>query len=294
MPSRDGTGSLMTDGRPYTYVILRYRHDPLSGEFANVGVVLHCAPFAFLDAKVRRTVGRLTKMFPDLRRSDLMDGLQTVERGLRKLRERELSGLLCPPGNAAAFAERVLPQDDSSLIWSSMGSGVTDNPETTLDKLFVRFVGRYDEEGRSARDDAAVWQPVRDKLVEHRIADRLQPKTIVSPIDKVDFDHAWKNGAWHCYQPLSFDLASAESIRDKAAKWSGHMTGLSKASERVRPYFIVGRPSIPTLEDDFRKAVDLLKESALQPEVFDEREADALVRRIEAEVKTHDSAIRES
>ena len=31
----------MMGRRPYTYVLLRYRHDPLAGEFANVGVVVH-------------------------------------------------------------------------------------------------------------------------------------------------------------------------------------------------------------------------------------------------------------
>jgi len=280
----------MTDSKPYTYVLLRYRHDPLAGEFANVGVLLHCASDGFLQAKVRKTVGRLTKMFPDLERAALMNALQVVESGIRKLQEREFAGLLKTPGNAASFAERVLPQDDSSLIWSEMGSGITQDPHRTVEKLFSRFVGRYDEETRSSRDDAAVWQPVRERLSERKLADRLQPKTVVSPIDKVEFDHAWKNGAWHCYQPLSFDLATAEGIRDKAARWSGHMTGLSKADEQIRPYFIVGAPCTSALEDDFRRAVDLLKASALQPVVYHENEVDALVSAIESEIASHAAA----
>lgn len=280
----------MTDGKPYTYVILRYRHDPLAGEFVNVGVVLHCPVLGFLDLKVRRSVGRLTRMFPDLRKSDLTDALQTVERGMKRLRERELSGLFSASGDAATFARRVLPQDDSSLLWSNIGSGVTRNPEETLDKLFIRFVGMYDEEPRVARDDAAVWQPVRERLAARNLADRLKPKTIISPVDTVDFDFAWKNGAWHCYQPLSFDLASGENIRDKAAKWSGHMTGVSRAEERVRPYFIVGAPADPALEIDYRRAIELLKASSLQPEVFEEGEAESLVRMIESEVISHDAA----
>lgn len=277
----------MNDGKPYTYVLLRYRHDPLSGEMANVGVVLHAR--GFLDVKVRKTVGRLTKMFPDMEKSDLIGGLYAIERGISRLREQDLSTLIVAPGDAGSFAKRVLPDDDSSLIWGSVGSGITRDPAATLDKLYRRFVSFYDETTRSGRDDAAVWQPVRDKLIERHLADRLIPKTIVSPIDKVEFDHAWKNGAWHCYQPLSFDLASGDSIREKAARWSGHMTGLSKSREEVRPYFVVGAPADPTLDDDYRRAIDLLRASAMTPAVYEESQVDTLIDHIADKIASHDA-----
>jgi hypothetical protein len=277
----------MNDGKPYTYVLLRYRHDPLSGEMANVGVVLHAR--GFLDVKVRKTVGRLTKMFPDMEKSHLMGGLHAIERGISRLREQDLSGLIVAPGDAGLFAKRVLPDDDSSLIWGSIGSGITRDPAATLDKLYGRFVSLYDETTRSGRDDAAVWQPVRDKLIERHLADRLIPKTIVSPIDKVEFDHAWKNGAWHCYQPLSFDLASGDSIREKAARWSGHMTGLSKSREEVRPYFVVGAPADPALDDDYRRAIDLLRASAMAPAVYEESQVDTLIDHIADKIASHDA-----
>ncbi len=279
----------MRDGKTYTYVLLRYRHDPLAGEMANVGVVLHCAHGNFLGIKTRRTIGRLSKMFPDMEKSDLMSALHAVERGINRLRGQEVSGLLTTSKDVSALARDVLPDDDSSLIWGEMGSGITHDPSVTLDKLYGRFVGLYDEHQRAGRDDAAVWQPVRDRLVERNLAERLQPKIIVSPIDEVEFDHTWKNGAWHCYQPLSFDLATGDGIRQKAARWSGHMTGLSKASEDVRPYFIVGGPSDPSLDVDYRRAIDLLKASALSPAVYDETQIDALIDRIQDQIAAHDA-----
>ena len=39
----------MNERQPYTYVLLRYRHDPLAGEFANVG-----AEFIAAQLKTRR------------------------------------------------------------------------------------------------------------------------------------------------------------------------------------------------------------------------------------------------
>jgi hypothetical protein len=80
--------------------------------------------------------------------------------------------------------------------------------------------------------------PVRDRLAELKLADRLQPKTIASPFDRVEFDHAWKNGKWHCFQPLSFDLANEETIREKARRWAGQMLALKEATEPFKLYFL--------------------------------------------------------
>ncbi len=273
----------------YTYVLLRYRHDPLAGECVNVGVVLHSADARFLGVRVRKTLGRLGKMFPGISKADLTASLSAIERAVSKLAPpRQITLLGDEPTNAAKLAARALPHDDSSYVWGELASGVTDNPDATLEKLFHRFVTRYDEDLANRRDDAAVWQPVRERLAKHNVLDRLIPKTIVSPLDEVQFGHAWKNGAWHCYQPLSFDLASRESILDKAARWSGHMLGASKAPEQIKPYFIVGAPTDSVLLADYQRAIELLRASPLQPTVFEEGEVDDLVEEIVSEMKEHD------
>jgi hypothetical protein len=207
----------MTDLHPYTYVILRYRHDALAGEFANVGVVLHERGSGFLAAKVRHTIGRLSKMFPDIDANALRSSLRNIEAGFQRLAEARRPDLLGSLGDAGSHARRVLVDDDSSFIWSDVGSGVTSDASLELDKLYGRFVRRYEEPLPQHRDDLAVWKPVRDRLTAMNLAGRLQTKTIVSPLDRLEFTHAWKNGVWHCYQPLSFDLASEDSIATRLA-----------------------------------------------------------------------------
>jgi len=279
----------MTDRRPYTYVVLRYRHDPLAGEFANVGVVVHDARSGFLDAKVRAAPGpRLTRMFPHLDGDAFKSALQGIRRGVQRLSAKEAGDMLASLGDAASFARRVMPNDDTSFVWSPVGSGVTDDPQKTLDKLYDRFVAQYDGKARTSRDDAAVWRPVRDLLVARNIADRLQPKVIRSDVDQVEFEHAWKNGAWHCYQPLSFDLASGDNIREKAARWAGHMWALDRADEAFKPHFVVGAPGNPNLRDAYGKALAMLRLSPGAPEVIEEAEAETLVDKIEGELKAHD------
>src|SRR5438046_2141752 len=214
----------MSTKSPYTYVVLRYRHDPLTAEFANVGVVLHQPALGFLDARLRRTSGRISQIFPDLDGAALRSSLRDIERAIRRIARSEAGDLLTSLTDAAAVARRILPEDDTSFVWGPLGSGLTADPAKTLDQLYDRFVARYDEQPRVRRDDEAVWRPVRDRLAELHLADRLQPKRIESRIDAVEFQHAWKNGAWHCYQPLSFDLANEEVIREKARRWAGLMS----------------------------------------------------------------------
>jgi len=274
---------------PYTYVLLRYRHDPLAGECVNVGVVLHSAATAFVGVRVRKTMGRLGKVFPGISRSDLSASLNAIERAVVALAPSPDGGLFSPDiADAAELARRSLPADDSSYIWGELCSGMADDPERTLDYLYRRFVSRFDEDATVRRDDAAVWQPVRDRLSMRNVLHRLEPKTIVSPIDEVQFAYAWKNGSWHCYQALSFDLASSETIREKAARWSGHMLGASKSPDGVKPYFIVGAPGDEALEPDYRRAIALLRASPLAPSVYEEDDVDELIDEIVADMRMHD------
>lgn len=278
----------MTDRRPYTYVVLRYRHDPLSGEFANVGVLLHEPGSAFLDAKVRTTLGnRLGKMFPSLDGDSFKAFLRTVARSVQKLSFNEGGDMLSSLHDASAFARRILPTDDTSFVWGAVGSGITNDPQKTLEKLYSRFVTQYEGPARSSRDDAAVWRPVRDLLVARHIADCLQPKTIRSDVDQVEFEHAWRNGAWNCYQPLSFDLASDDSVREKAARWAGHMLALHRADEPFKPHFVVGAPSDPSLLNAYQKALRLLAQSPGQPDVIEEENVEEFVDKLERQMRAH-------
>lgn len=58
--------------------------------------------------------------------------------------------------------------------------------------------------------------------MELKVASILEKKTVATSKDEVEFEHAWKNGKWHCYQPLSFDPATVDSIQERPARWVGH------------------------------------------------------------------------
>jgi len=278
----------MIERNPYTYTTLRYVHDVISGEFINVGVVLHCPRTRFLGAKLRHTYGRMTAVFPDLDGAAFRSSMTAIERALRDLGAAYAQDTLFrSEGTAVSMARSVLPADDSSLQWSSLGSGLTSDPDRELEQLYERLVSKYDERPERRRSDEDVWRPVRSKLEEASLATKLVSKTIRSDVDELEFKHAWKNGVWHCYEALSFDLAHADSIKDKARRWTGHLAAMRDADEPFRPYFIVGGPQDRKLKRAYEDALAILKKSPVQAEVFTEAQADVLVARIEAEIRAH-------
>ena len=179
---------------PYTYTVLRYVHDTATAEFVNVGVVLHCAKTNTLGAKFRHTHRRLSSAFPDLDAAAFRSAMVAIERTLKiKADSYKSADLFRSDTDALAMARSVLPADDSSLQWSPVGSGLTSDPATEIDRLFIRLVGSYDERHEHRRTDADVWRPVRERLDKAKMASKLQEKVIRGEDDVLEFKHAWKN-----------------------------------------------------------------------------------------------------
>ena len=280
----------MTQPRPYTYTILRYVHDARAGEMLNVGVVLHIAADHRLLVKTRDTFGRMKRAFPDLDGDAFRSAMRSVERAVRLVADDlAATTLLNEKGDAASFARKAMAADDSALQWSPVGSGLTDNPEATLARLFDRLVlANDDRTAPRRRVDEEVWRPVRDKLAERNIHVPFEEKVVAGALDTITFQHAWKNGSWHVYQPVSLDLADNDGIMDKTRRWLGHLAAVGDGvQDPLKLHFILGAPQDPALDKTYRKAVALLRKAALAPEVVEEGEVDALVARIEDEVRAH-------
>jgi hypothetical protein len=275
--------------QPYTYIVLRYRHDPLAGELLNVGVLLHAPRARFLGSAMRSTYGRLSRLYPDFDGVALTADLKRAETALNRLAGSEGTGLFAGDASVRDFARRVLDDPAGAYVWSEVGSGLTRDPDEELARLYDRFVGRFDEREAPRRSDSDVWRPARDRLAERHLERLFEPKTIATARDEVAFPHAWKNGVWHCVQPLSFDLATAADIQEKAARWVGHMVGLQKAEDDFRPYFLVGAPADAALDHAFERAVTFLAEAPgkAPPRIVREDEVGAFVDEFEQAARAH-------
>lgn len=264
----------------YSYAVLQYRHDVWVGEALNAGVLLFSESARYLKLKTRTGQGRLAQAYPDLDHGSFRQAVKAM--GLRFDRIASTSGLLLPSGSALEVGQKVLLPDDSSLSWGMTGSGVAADPEEALDKVYDRFVGRYDKAaGREPRTDEMVFEAVRRKLELAELYQRVQPQLVKSKFASIQFKHTIENGALHVIQPVSFDSADAENMLDKAAKWAGRLQSIAELEGRVRPYFVTGRPSDHALMGQYDRMVALLRASPLKPIVMDEERAGDLVAEIE-------------
>ena len=281
----------------YGYVVLRYVHDVITGEFVNVGLVMHAPDTQQVKGKTRTSIRRLKAAFPDLDRTAFVAAMKSVTRALGKVEKQFRSdGMLKEFTDARSFAHLALPIDDSSLQWSPVSTGLTDDFEKTFENTYKRMVTRYDLQSSARRSDEDVWRPVREKIAERKLSVPFEEKTIVGVTDQIEFKHAWKNGDWHAYEALSLDLVDADGIKDKVRRWRGHLDAVfeGKSHPNLKLNFILGAPADPKLLPAYENAVAILGHSPSKPKIYREGEIDDLVSEIEDEVRAHADDYRRS
>lgn len=250
----------MTINQKYSYTVLRYHHDPITGEFINIGVLI-VSDSGYANIKCRKSLSRISNVFKGFNASDLRSKIKYLK---NRLQNKDFGMLVDSFSDARTLGLSAIPADDSSLQWSPLGGGITKDPERTLDVIFDRFVMRYDEKPQSAgRTDEDIWRTVKGELQRRRLDNLFELKIISTSDDKVQFNHVWKNGIYHCVEPISFDLSSEDGIREKAYKWLGRMTNIQSAKSEFKLYVVTAAPKDDNLTDAYKIARAALKKCPL-------------------------------
>lgn len=280
----------MMNLEPYSFCFLRYIHEPLSGEFANVGVLLWAPKSQTLIFRGTEKFSRLSKFFADFHKEDyrkMMKRIQTRFNDLSvELQESSLELVLGgKPESARDLAVKIIPVDSAALQWGLSSGGLCESPEEELKLLFEdQIESHYNVTDSFRRDEAKVYSEVyRQAFVREAVKKRLQRHKIEAPLASHEFENAWKNGKWNVYQTLSFDLIKPEDIRQKAYRWHAEAGFLSKSKEAHRLHFLLGGPQANQNEraySDARKILAASKDIAL----IEEDEAVDFGNRLEQEV----------
>src|SRR3546814_11991735 len=94
--------------------------------------------------------------------------------------KRVVSELQMGSGSVMDYARSIVPADDSSLQWSPVGSGITDDAQKTLNALFLRMVTQYDDDvAREHKSDEEVGKRFRVELTKSNMPNMFKPQTIV-------------------------------------------------------------------------------------------------------------------
>lgn len=274
----------------YSTIILRYVHDVVTGEFANIGVVLYAPDQRFLEARFATSYERLNAIFLKIDHLHFRALMRYMANRFEQLGGEIRDGLHVQPVNALSeIVKQILPPDDSSLQWSQQGGGITDDPARVLGELYKRMVERFIAGATQiSRSDEEIAKPFKAKL--GKAATKLSEKTIETKDYQYDFQFAWKNNVWHLYEPVSFDLVDPNSIREKANRWLGRGVALNDARERFKIHFLLGEPSQLENKEAFENALHLLQKIPGQKELVREKEMEHFAELVAEEIVSHDAA----
>ena len=128
--------------KPYNYMFLQYRHDVLSGEFMNIGLVYYSNQDGFLRFRITENLERLKKAFGIIDLSFVKTTIKGVEKAFLAL---DCSGNFPPKKTIENLAKQALAHDDGSFIWSKPFYGVALDHETMFEDLFARFITQYND-----------------------------------------------------------------------------------------------------------------------------------------------------
>lgn len=275
--------------KKFQYQWVRYIPDRVTGEFVNVGVIVFNPEANFLRAKFIHKYSRISQFFTETHTQYLLTTLRHFEKELIYINKR-LGDLFAHYRSLHEITNSILPKDDSALICSEVLHGIDIDPQSALEDLFERVVTRhFSDADKELKDDKYVWRKVYKKYFDkYEITDKLKPHTVKTNNDHIEFDKAWKNGVWNCYETVSFDLKRTDSIKNKVYRWSGILNELENANEELHVYFLTISPKG---NEQLKKFIeDMLVNKtgpSLKVTVIKENQADMFVASVKKEIELH-------
>lgn len=271
----------------YSYLLLKYVHDPVRDESVNVGLLMYSPhgggmKFGYRD----QSLNSLKSIFPDFATYALKRYLALISDSFKKYANQ----LDLSPDCIEELAYSVLQQDESSLRWAKGGSGVSKDIDKTFDDLMARFVEqKKPQKSHKSRRDKEVWHTFQMELKQRNLLSYFQPRTVDFGGAEEKFAHTYKNGELHCLMPLSLDYGSENDIRKRVYLEKGKSEFLNEAARKtgMKVYYLVGRPKKSSLDKEFRVAQKILN-SIDNAKVFLEDNPSKLSKYLEANVDLHD------
>lgn len=276
--------------RTFEYQLLRYRPDAVSGEFANVGIIVFDADSKQVAGRFLEKVARVSQFFPGINGRYLSKVLKYIAIDVDRLSQQFSSELdVFPFANLEQVSRSILAKDDSSLYFTEPRRGLDLSIHAMLDNLFERMVvAHLPEDEHHFISDKDVWTKVYKQHFERKeILRNLVTHTIATSIDTFEFEHAWKNGKWNCFESLNFNLQKDQSIKDKAYKWQAKLNELNTANEPVHFYMLSAMPEDEELRRFITKMFASVNAEKVEVEIVEQSDAAAFADRIAEEMEAH-------
>ncbi len=275
----------------YEYQILRFMPDRINAEFINVGLVFYSFNDKVLKTKFIKRSSRLSSFFHGLNTRYIFQSLKHLEIQFENIAKKLTDELeFSRPKSVEEITLSLLPKDDASLIFSDLYKGVDISLEKAFTCLTDQLLFRYDismVESETLLDED-VWRKVyKDYFDKVGVKEKLVKHVVETANDKIEFQRAWKNDKWHCYQPVSFALSRDDSIKNKAYRWYGKIQELQTAKEPIKLELLTVLPQKRALREFIFKLLQERKIGQSMFSIVDESNAEDFAQQLSLEFEEH-------
>lgn len=275
--------------KPFSFGLVRYVHDPVSGEFLNVGVAVYSPAGHYIKSRCTRRYARLSCTFGDVPGAHFRSLMEYVEQRVNKFGLKVSTGAEELPEGPVELFSKLFAIDDSSLQFANGGGGLADDLDAALNRLYDRFVGQFESGPPKKKADSDVWRETQPVLERFGVVKHLTTYRVFSDLDSYKFDHAFKNGSWNALEPISFDLASERTIRDKANKWLGRTVNLADSAGDLKLYYLLGRPELASMKRAYGQAKDILHKSPIPHMIVEEDDVADVAAELRDKIRAHEA-----
>jgi len=279
----------------YEFQILQYRHDIVTKEFINVGIVMFIPEEKVVKAKVIDNVSRLSTFFHGIDSTYVRKIIHSIEKYLNIEGNSYLATLeSATVSNLLDITYKVMPPNDAGLNFSESVFGITKDIERTFSELFARYVGKYEiHKEIKSRNDSDAWTEYKKYFESFKIAEKLTKPDIKvkTASDEFEFEHAWKNGRWNFYKPVSFDMTDEVKTKEKIYRFLGMTNELLTSQLSFNLNYLALSPK----NDSFRSLLSKLDKSSndnkICIKIIYENEAEIFARSVSEEITIHESEV---
>ena len=274
------------------YQILRYLPDRISGEFVNLGIVAFDSSSRSLNSKFINKIGNISSFFPNINSRYLIKSIKTIQDELENYSDRLKSELIFSQiASVEEITKATLPKDDSALVFSEVKKTLDISVDSTISDLFTRLVSVHlaEEDDEEVRRDKEVWTKIYKKhFDDYGISSHLSTHKVKTADDELEFDKAWKNGAWNCFESVSFNLTRPDAIKNKVYKWVGRLEELSTTKESMHIYLLSVLPNEYSELDKFiTKKIKEKSTNHVKIDLVSEGEIDRIAKKIKKAIDKH-------
>jgi len=247
--------------RAYSVIPLQYSYDSSTGEGLNVGLLMFGQEFAAFGFQPQ--LKRVRAAYPEMNlpglRLQLADLQQRADRLQQRMREELNFGAWGKDAKQAALS--LLPQEDCSLRWGPMSSGLADDYAAEFDRLQKLYLQGLPHRPEASHGDAMVWKRFSREHLDRAALSRLRHHEVRAGFLEIDFPHSWKAQQWQCLHSASLDLKRRSDFQEKVLRLAGLARGLHQAPD-LRVHCLIGQPRQPELFPDYDLSIRFLQSEA--------------------------------